>query len=127
MTYDDIRCFALINDTDSDRVEELATSMIENGWQGCPILVCGEGLLTGSHRLAALHYIAEMLNNDEITDEQAAVLNQDIAEDVTEIVEEHMAAFEEREGCTPDIDFQNIGWLLEGSWVEEYKNEITEW
>mgnify|MGYP000199394710 FL=1 len=51
----------------------------------------------------------------------------DVAEDVTEIIENAISVFEEENGYIPDIDFSNIGWLLKGSWVEAYKDEIEEW
>lgn len=125
MKYESIRSYERINNTDDTKVNELVKSMLENGWQGCPILVYGESLLTGCHRMAALDKIYQMYMDDEI--EEAEVLNQDIAEDVTEIVEENIAKTEEEQGWAPDIDYSNIGWLLKGSWVEEYKSEMIEW
>ncbi len=126
MTYNDIACYALINDVDADKVNALADSMIENGWMGCPILVYGEELLTGSHRLAALREVERRYLTGEI-DEVPEVLTCDIAEDVTEIVEENIAKAEEENGFAPEIEYDNLGWMLEGSWVEEYKDEISEW
>lgn len=120
MTGWDILYMAPINKVDEDKVRELADSMVANGWQGCPILVMGESLLTGSHRLAALNLIRDEYEDD-------SVLDQEVAEDVTEIVEEAMAAYEEEHGYSRDIEYDNIGWMLEGSWVEEYKDEIEEW
>lgn len=126
MTYNDIACYALINDVDTDKVNALADSMIENGWVGCPILVYGEELLTGSHRLAALREVERRYLTGEI-DEVPEVLTCDIAEDVTEIVEENIAKAEEENGYAPEIEYDNLGWMLEGSWVEEYKNDMEEW
>lgn len=54
-------------------------------------------------------------------------MDWEVAEDVTDIVEEHILAREEADGWAPDIDYSDIGWLLEGSWVEQYKDEIAEW
>lgn len=126
MTYNDIACYALINDVDADKVNALADSMIENGWMGCPILVYGEELLTGSHRLAALREVERRYLTGEI-DEVPEVLTCDIAEDVTEIVEENIAKAEEENGFAPEIEYDNLGWMLEGSWVEEYKDDMEEW
>lgn len=126
MTYNDIACYALINDVDTDKVNDLADSMIENGWVGCPILVYGEELLTGSHRLAALREVERRYLTGEI-DEVPEVLTCDIAEDVTEIVEENIAKAEEENGFAPEIEYDNLGWMLEGSWVEEYKDDMEEW
>lgn len=120
MKYYHIQCYAPINDTDETRVKELVESMLTNGWTGCPILVLGESLLTGSHRLAALHWIAE-------EHPEAKVLEQDVAEDVTDIVNARLLAHEAEYGYIPDIDYSSIGWLLEGSWVEAYSDEIVEW
>jgi hypothetical protein len=118
--YHNIQCYLPVNDTDETRVEELVKSMLVNGWVGCPILVLGESLLTGSHRLAALRKIAE-------EHPEAEVLTQDVAEDVTEIVNERLLAHEAEYGYIPDIDYSSIGWLLEDSWVAAYSDEIVEW
>ncbi|MGJ4851409.1 ParB N-terminal domain-containing protein [Bacillota bacterium Meth-B3] len=126
MKYSQICRYEEINNVDAQRVRALAQSMIENGWQGCPILVCGESLLTGSHRHAALAEVERMYAEDEI-DEYPAVLDQDVAEDVTEIVEAALSAYEEENGWVPDIDYSNIGWMLTGSFIEQYKDEIVEW
>ena len=119
MRYDQIQCYAPVNGVDAAKVAELAESMLAHGWVGCPILVVGESLLTGSHRLAALRKIAE-------EHPEAHVLRQDVAEDVTEIVGAKMAEFEDANGYMPDIEYDHIGWLLEGSWAEAYKDEIAE-
>ena len=120
MRYDQIQCYAPVNGVEAAKVAELAESMLAHGWVGCPILVVGESLLTGSHRLAALKMIAA-------EHPEAEVLGQDVAEDVTEIVEAKLAEFEGENGYIPDIEYDRIGWLLEGSWVEGYKDEIVEW
>lgn len=126
MTYRDISRFAIINKTDSARVNELADSMIADGWKGCPILILDGALLTGSHRLAALKEVERRYMADEM-DEEPDVLNQEIAEDVSDIVNENIAAKEDELGYAPEIDYSDIGWLLSGSWVEAYKSEIAEW
>ena len=119
MTYENIECMALINDVNSNRVTEIAESIRENGFTGCPILVMNGQLLTGSHRLAALRQLAEEgFDVDGLGD---------VAEDVTEIAAENMRKYEEENGWCPDIDYSNIGWMLAGSWVEKYKEEINEW
>lgn len=65
MTYDRISRFAPINDVDNDKVKEIAESIKANGYVGCPILVFGESLLTGSHRKAALDLLdAEGYDDD---------------------------------------------------------------
>jgi len=68
-----------------------------------------------------------MIYNFEIED--AEVLEQNVAEDVTEIVENNMQKYIDSHPDTylPDIDYSDIGWLLEGSKYEAYKNEIAEW
>jgi len=50
-----------------------------------------------------------------------------VAEDVTEIVDTAIQKFEEENGYTPDIQYDNIGWIFEGTWVEQYRDEIEEW
>lgn len=118
MTYLNIENLALINEVDEEKVNEIAENMRKNGFVGCPILIWNDTLMTGSHRLAALKKLEE---------EGVDVFDWEVAEDVTEIAEENFAKFEEENGWQRDIDFSDIGWLLKGSWVEEYKDEIVEW
>lgn len=40
-------------DIDQDKVNEITTSLEQNGWQGSPIVVWGDTLMTGNHRYAA--------------------------------------------------------------------------
>jgi len=114
---------SFINEICSDKVAEIVESIKVNGWNGCPILTYGEGtlLLTGSHRLASLQLLDE---NDELDSDI------DCFADISDIVEDKINERAETQGCEPwevEIEFDNIGWILEGSWVEEFKNEIPEW
>jgi len=68
-----------VNDVDADKVEALAVSMRENGWQGRPLAGLetngGNYLFTGSHRLAAaviarIEVPVELMPDDEITSDQ---------------------------------------------------------
>ena len=114
----EIKHMNTINDTDPKKVEEIAESMRNKGFVGCPILIFNGMLLTGSHRLEALRKLYE--ENDDVID-------WDIAEDVTDIVNAAYDRRFEEEGWAPDLDYSNIGWLFEGTWVEQYKDEIDEW
>jgi hypothetical protein len=117
MKFRQIECFNLINDVEVSKVNEIAESIKNNGYVGCPILVCGESLITGSHRLAALKQISETQDiNDMI-----------VAEDVSEIIETAMQNFEEQNGYARDWDYSDIGWAFQGTWLEKFKNEIAEW
>lgn len=118
MTYSEISYMNLINDTDTNKVEDIANSMRENGYVGCPILVANDQLITGSHRLAALH----MLEADGVD-----VYDWEVAEDVTDLVEEAFSAFEEENEWVREMDYSDLGWIFKGTWVEEYKDEIGEW
>ena len=120
MRYDHISSYSPINAVRPDKVAQLVESMLEQGWIGCPILIYGESLITGSHRLAALHKIAH-----EHPD--AEVLTQEIAEDVTDIIEGRLSEFAEEHGYIPDIEYDHIGWLFEGTWVAKYKDTLPEW
>jgi len=115
----------MVNSVDESKVNALVESMLSNGWHGCPILVWGNTLVTGSHRYAALQKIYEMVDDGEI--DSAAVLDQDVAADVSEIVESAVATRTAEDGYASMVDFSDIGWIFEGTWVEEYKNEIEEW
>lgn len=117
MKYDEIASYAELNATDEAKVAELAESMKQNGWQGAPILVCNMGLVTGSHRLAALAKL-------DVEGFDGEALYTDVAEDVTDEIN----AYCEREGIGYDgIQFDNLRTVFEGTWVEEYKEEIVEW
>jgi hypothetical protein len=120
MRYDHISHYTPLNAVSPDKVQELVESMLERGWIGCPILIYGESLITGSHRFAALQQIAH-----EHPD--AAVLTQDIAEDVTDIIEGRLSEFAEEHGYIPDIEYDHIGWLFEGTWIAKYKDTLPEW
>lgn len=120
MTYEEIegRYFP-INKVEESHVLEIMESMRKNGYVGCPILIYGDRLLTGSHRLVALERLAE--ENDEVYD-------WEVAEDVSDIVNGNYSEFIEKNGYYPDIDYRDIGWLLKNSRIEDlYKNEIEEW
>jgi capsid protein len=52
------------------------------------------------------------------------ILNSDLAEDVTDIINDYC---EENEVCWDEIDFAALGKIFAGTWVEDYKNEIKEW
>jgi hypothetical protein len=125
MRFSEIEYFAPINEVDENKVNEIAESIKANGYVGCPILICGESLVTGSHRLTALKQLAEQEDNDEI--DYIGVRDMLVAADVSDIVDEAMRKFEEENGYTPDIQYDDIGWIFEGTWVERYKSEIEEW
>ena len=77
-----VKCLPLVNDVDEKKVSEIKKSILENGWQGAPILYTNMGLVTGSHRLAALREIEETEDDDD-------VLFENIAEDVTDITNDY--------------------------------------
>ncbi len=116
-TYEDIKCLPLVNDVDEKKVSEIKESILANGWQGAPILYTNLGLVTGSHRLAALQEIEESGEDDD-------VLFEDIAEDVTDIINDYCEFHDTYWG---ELDFSNLGEIFAGTWVEEYKDEIGEW
>lgn len=122
MKFENISNMAPVNEVDEAKVRELAESMKSEGWKGAPILFCNIGLVTGSHRLAALQLIER--EADESGELAADVLWEDVAEDVTDEVN----AYCEREGvCFDDIQFDRLRDVFEGTWVEQYKDEIVEW
>ncbi len=112
--------YNLINPVSETKVRQIADSIRANGWVGCPILLNGDELLTGSHRVAALRLIAD-------EDDDLSILNQDLAEDVSDLVQSAFDRFEDEHGFLPDLDYSCIGWIFEGTWVEQYKAEIEEW
>ena len=120
MRYDHISHYSPINAVIPEKVAALVESMLKHGWIGCPILIYGESLSPGSHGFAALQQIAH-----EPPD--AAVPTQDIEEDATDIIEARLSEYESEHGYIPDIEYDHIGWLVEGTWVEQHKDSLPEW
>lgn len=72
-----------LNDTDQNKVGQIAQNMERDGWQGRPILVIVMGnekiALTGSHRLAAadqaeIQPVTYEIDSDDYTEDQLAEL-----------------------------------------------------
>lgn len=123
MQASEIMMFEAINPVDQTHVEEIAESIRENGWIGAPILVIASHgmLVTGSHRLAALRQIDEAWDDDEWFDLDTL---GDIAEPVDDIIEAWCA----ENSCTVyDIQYDRLGDIFAGTWVEKWKSEIVEW
>lgn len=116
-TYFDISSLPTVNEVDQNKVEEIKKSIVANGWQGAPILYTNLGLVTGSHRLAALREIEETEDDDD-------VLFEDVAEDVTDIINDYC---EKNDMTWDEIDFSYLRDIFSGTWVEEYKDQIHEW
>lgn len=116
MTYYEISCLTPINDVDEDKVNTLVASMLENGWQGCPILVWGDQPLTGSHLhrrpfAKSRKWLTQMRSrcprsSPRMWPKMSARLPRRIYN-----------KFAEENGWEKDIDFADIGWLLAGSWA----------
>jgi len=122
MKFAKIRNFSEINTTDAKKVEEIKKSMKENGFVGCPILIEGEYLITGSHRLQALKELADEYDNEE---SDLDVESWEVAEDVSDILQEYVEKNDLE--YIENFEYDSIGQYFEGTWVEEYKNEIPEW
>jgi hypothetical protein len=116
-TYQDIKGFAPINNVDDNKVNDLVQSILTNGWQGAPILYASIGLVTGSHRLAALQYIDRELLDD-------TVLYQDIALDVTDIINQFC---EDNDYTWEQLPWNNLSMIFRGTEIETYKDDIVEW
>ena len=100
---------------DIEKVNKIKANIKQHGWQGCPILTYGNTLITGSHRQAALRQLFEEGEN----------IDYDCAEDVTDIINQKLSG-----GMAVEEIYENLDSLrniFEGTWVEEYKNEIEEW
>lgn len=104
--------FEKVNGVDEEKARAIAESIKENGWQGAPILTYGNCLVTGSHRLRAF----EMLYDDDFD------LDFDCAYDVSDIIADKGISEEE---LWESVD--NLSTIFEGTWVEEYADEIEEW
>ena len=122
--YDKISGFSEINNVDENKVNQLINSMLGQGWQGAPILYCDLGLVTGSHRIAALKKIEEMYINDDLTLEESRVLDEVKIINVMDEINDYC----EKTGYTWNgIDFSGLGEVFEETYIEQYKNEIVEW
>ena len=116
-TYYEISSLPKVNEVNPDKVEKIKKSILNNGWKGAPILYTDMGLVTGSHRLTALQEIEKYEEDDD-------VLFDDIAEDVTDIVDEYCGS---HDTYWDELDFANLQDIFAGTRVEEYKDEIEEW
>lgn len=59
-------------DIDQDKVNEIMASLEQNGWQGAPIVVWGDTLITGNHRYAACQALdtePEIITLEEVFEE----------------------------------------------------------
>ena len=119
LKFDDIKHLHSINNVDDELVLDLINSIMERGWQGCPILIYNGELLTGSHRLIALKNIAVLNPNEK-------VLQEYVAFDVTDIVNRRILELSDDE-FEYGIDYSDLGLLFEGTEIEKYKDEIKEW
>lgn len=116
----EIMSYHKINEVDPSRVNEIKRSILENGWQGAPILICESHgmMITGSHRLAALK---DIYNNEWDFD-------LDSLGDVAEPVDDLLDAWCEENDCTiSDIPYDCLSQIFAGTWVEQYADNIIEW
>lgn len=116
----------MVNDIDEEKVNDLVESM-KDGWKGMPILYHEEQgqLITGSHRMAALNKIDEMVceDFDKWNPVFEKVLNTPCFLEVSEEIEAYCEANE----CTiDDIDFSSLSEVFEGTNIEKYAAEM-EW
>lgn len=116
-TYFEISSLPTVNEVDQNKVSEIKKSILENGWLGAPILYTNLGLVTGSHRLAALKEIDDYEDDDD-------VLFEDVAEDVTDIINDYCSS---HDTYWDELDFSYLREIFTGTWVEGYKDEIREW
>lgn len=120
MKATEILGYTPINSTSADHVAEIKGSILQNGWQGAPILVSQAHamLITGSHRLAALEYIASTDYDFDLDD------LGDVAEDVDDILD---AWCEENDASIDEIPFDYLRAVFGGTWVEDYYSQAEEW
>lgn len=120
MTYNEISFYSPVNMIDWDHARELAESIRTNGWNGHPILVASYRLITGSHRLAALH----LLEKDPDFDAGDLFERDDIAVDVSDVVDDYC---EDQECTIDDIPYDYLRDIFAGSWCQEYAETEVEW
>lgn len=120
MTALEIIGYNPINAIEAAHVDSIKKSILADGWNGAPILVCAthDMLITGSHRLAALK---DIYDNEWDFD-------LDSLGDVAEPVDDILDAWCEENDCTiDDIPYDCLSQVFSGTWVEQYKDAIVEW
>lgn len=125
--FSKIRNLPLVNEVDESKVQALVESMLANGWQGAPILyVADTGLVTGSHRLAALQRLEEMQADadDARFDRISEILSSPVALDVSDIVNAFCAEYDY---SFDELDFSSLRPIFAGTEVEAYADQIEEW
>lgn len=113
MNIKDIIYYHKVNETNSDIVEELRESIINNGWQGPSILIYEDNgcLVTGSHRIEALKSLAEL---EEYEDFEIPTID----------VSEYIHQYYEENGEWADIDYSCLTWLRNYATEEEWEDMI---
>jgi len=115
--FEKIENYALINKVIPGKVLQIKKSILKNGWVGMPILFTESGLVTGSHRLTALKELVSEYDKGYLNEEEEQIIEEilenDICEDVTELVDD-------------EIEYDNLSKTFTGTWVEDFKNEL-EW
>lgn len=132
MTFEEVRGYEPINNTNSTKVENLVESITKNGWNGCPILVSEhmESLVTGSHRLEALDaicrdlWVAEEYEENHGNDIEEEV---EVAENVDDILEEYLDNNDLNWDDFDTLPFDNLHLIFAGTRIEKYKNQLAEW
>lgn len=116
--YEALSC-NLINGTDEKKVKELEKSIMENGWQGAPILYMDDILITGSHRTQALTNLEERYYDftEKEMKQWKELEKQDVTFDVSNIIQNE----------EDDMDYDNLKKYFKGTEVEKWKNDLLEW
>jgi len=120
MNIEELANLVEINNTDKTKVVEIANDIINNGWNGTPILTMFENqALTGSHRIHAARYLMEL---DEESGWELGYGDIDV--DSID-VSEYVSAYCERTGC--DFDYGNLEPIFKGTDIEEIVKQNQEW
>ena len=93
---------------DSDKVTEIANSIQNNGWQGSPIVVWGDTLITGNHRYAACKELG--------IDPETITLEEVFTEDGVDFDEAH----DECGRPTADESLSELFYYLSDETIEKY-------
>jgi hypothetical protein len=116
--------YSRINEVDPKKVEAIKRSMLQNGWVGMPLLLYDGGLLTGSHRIAALQEI----EGEGLCEDFGWVAYEDVTDLVNKaLVDSGEYDEEDIEYSRIDLQYDNLSKYLAGTWVEDYKSQLVEW
>jgi hypothetical protein len=76
-----------VNTTDSDKVNEIAASLLSDGWIGCPVVYMRGHLVTGCHRQQAMMSIQSDWGKKDVPAIDLAEVFEEVGLNLAEVME----------------------------------------